>query len=83
MEPFWEAKFESNSYGFRPGRSTQDAMVHCWIYLNRKVHHQWVLDADIAGAFDNISHEFILSSIGKLPGYMLIKQWLKTGYFEK
>jgi len=83
LEPVWEAKFESNSYGFRPGRSTQDAMVHCWIYLNRKVHHQWVLDADIKGAFDNISHEFILSSIGKLPGYMLIKQWLKAGYFEK
>lgn len=83
LEPSWEARFESNSYGFRPGRSTHDAMVHCWIFLNRKVHHQWVLDADIKGAFDNISHEFILSSIGKAPGHTLIKQWLKAGYLEK
>ncbi len=83
LEPSWEARFEANSYGFRPGRSAQDAMVHCWIYLNRRVHHQWVLDADIKGAFDNISHEFILKSIGKCPGYTLIKRWLKAGYLEK
>jgi RNA-directed DNA polymerase len=83
LEPSWEARFEANSYGFRPGRSTHDAMVHCWIYLNRRVHHKWVLDADIKGAFDNISHEFILTSTSKVPGYALIKQWLKAGYLEK
>jgi RNA-directed DNA polymerase len=83
LEPSWEARFEANSYGFRPGRSTQDAMVHCWIYLNRRVHHQWALDADIKGAFDNISHEFILKSIGRVPGHTLIRQWLKAGYLEK
>jgi RNA-directed DNA polymerase len=72
LEPSWEARFEANSYGFRPGRSTQDAMVH-----------GWVLDADIKGAFDNISHEFILSSIGNAPGHKLIERWLKAGYIEK
>ncbi len=42
----------------------------------------WVLDADIKGAFDNISHQYLLDTIGKIPGTELIKQWLKAGYVE-
>jgi RNA-directed DNA polymerase len=42
----------------------------------------WILDADIKGAFDNLSHEFILSAIGQVPGRELIKQWLRAGYVE-
>jgi len=42
----------------------------------------WILDADIKGAFDNISHNFILEAIGNVPGKELIKQWLKAGYVE-
>jgi RNA-directed DNA polymerase len=81
LEPSWEAKFEPTSYGFRPGRSTHDALAHCHNRL-RKGHDTWVLDADIQGAFDNISHEFILDAIGETPGRKLIKQWLKAGYLE-
>ena len=81
LEPVWEAKFEAHSYGFRPGRSAHDAIsqVH-----NRlcKGHDLWVLDADIKGAFDNISHEYILKTIGPVPGRELIKQWLRAGYVE-
>src|SRR5262249_16803646 len=44
---------------------------------------KWVLDADIRGAFDNISHEYLLNSIGRVPGYELIKQWLKAGYVDE
>lgn len=51
LEPSWEARFEANSYGFRPGRSCQDAIDQTWIRLN-KGHDSWVLDADIQGAFD-------------------------------
>jgi RNA-directed DNA polymerase len=40
------------------------------------------LDADVRGAFDNISHDFILKTIGQIPGRELIKQWLKAGYVE-
>jgi retron-type reverse transcriptase len=40
------------------------------------------MDADIKGAFDNISHEYLLNTIGKIPGRELIKQWLKAGYVE-
>ncbi len=82
LEPSWEARFESNSYGFRPGRSTHDAIAQCWLRLNRRAKDRWVLDADIKGAFDNISHDFILKAIGNIPGRELIKQWLKAGYVE-
>lgn len=81
LEPSWEAKFEANSYGFRPGRSSQDAMGQVWIRLQNG-RDKWILDADIKGAFDNISHQFILNAIGKCPGRELIKQWLKAGYVE-
>ena len=81
LEPCWEAQFESHSYGFRPGRSCQDAIRQCHSRL-RKGTDVWILDADIKGAFDNISHEFILNAIGNIPGRELIKQWLKAGYIE-
>jgi len=80
-EPHFEAQFEGNSYGFRPGRSTHDAIEQCFARLQNG-RDTWVLDADIKGAFDNINHEFILKTIGKLPGRELIKQWLKAGYVE-
>ncbi|NEO79135.1 group II intron reverse transcriptase/maturase [Moorena sp. SIO4G3] len=80
-EPHFEAQFEANSYGFRPGRSALDAIEQCFLRLQRG-KDKWVLDADIKGAFDNINHLFILKTIGKLPGRELIKQWLKAGYVE-
>lgn len=83
IEPRWEAKFEANSYGFRPGRSTQDAISQLWINFQDGRDKEWVLDADIKGAFDNIDHKFILSKIGIIPGRELIKQWLKAGYIEE
>ncbi len=82
LEPSWEARFEPNSYGFRPGRSIHDAVEHCWILLNSNAKRPWVLDADIKSAFDQISHEFILKAIGPLPGYEFLKESLKAGYVE-
>jgi RNA-directed DNA polymerase len=81
LEPSWEARFEANSYGFRPGRSCHDAIRQCHNRL-QKGTDTWILDADIRGAFDNISHEFILNRLGQIPGRALIKQWLKAGYVE-
>lgn len=81
LEPAWEAKFEASSYGFRPGRSTQDARELIWNHMKR-CKKPWVLDADIKGAFDNISHEFLLETIGNFPAKELIRQWLKAGYME-
>ena len=82
LEPSWEARFEPNSYGFRPGRSCHDAIKHVWQRLNASQNDRWVLDADIRAAFDNISHCFILDRVGMVPGRELIKQWLKAGYVE-
>jgi RNA-directed DNA polymerase len=81
-EPHWEAQFEPNSYGFRPGRSCHDAIVQVWNRLNRRSTHKWALDADLKGAFDNICHNFVLSQVAHLPGRQLMKQWLKAGYME-
>ena len=76
---------EDHSYGFRPGRSAQDAISQCFTRLRNSPtsKDEWILEADIKGAFDNINHEFIMNAIGKTPGRRLIKQWLKAGYMEK
>jgi RNA-directed DNA polymerase len=53
LEPEWEAVFEPNSYGFRPGRSCWDAIDAVWIGINGTT--KWILDADIAGCLDRAS----------------------------
>jgi RNA-directed DNA polymerase len=78
LEPNWEARFEANSFGFRPGRGVPDAILQSWNRLNGKVKDTWILEADIKGCFDNISHAYILKTIGQIPGRELIKQWLKA-----
>lgn len=82
LEPSWETRFEAHSYGFRPGRSCHDAIHQCWIRLNKHCRDQWILDADIKGAFDNISQNYILEAIGPVPGRQLIRRWLAAGYVE-
>jgi len=77
LEPEWSAVFEQNSYGFRPGRSCQDAIEQSFNLLSR--WHNWVLEADIKGFFDNIAHESILNMMGNFPNRKLIKEWLKAG----
>jgi len=50
LEPEWEARFEPNSYGFRPGRSAHDAIKAIYSGISQKP--KWALDADIAKCFD-------------------------------
>ncbi len=83
LEPAWEATFEGTSYGFRPGRSCHDAISKIYLLARPNKTKKWILDADITGAFDNISHEYVLKTIGRVPGRELIKQWLKAGYVDK
>jgi RNA-directed DNA polymerase len=83
LEPEWEARFESRSYGFRPGRGCHDAISA--IYMAAKginPRRMWVLDADLAAAFDRISHEHILTMLGTFPARGMIRQWLKAGVVE-
>ena len=78
LEPAWEAKFESNSYGFRPGRSCQDAITAIWILINHKA--KYVLDADLKGCFDHINHEALLRKLNTFPARSKsIRAWLKAG----
>lgn len=80
MEPQWEARFEPSSYGFRPGRGAHDAISAIYVITsNWRGKKKWVVDADIKGAFDNISHDFVLNAIKDTPGNELVKQWLKAG----
>src|SRR5256885_12061313 len=83
LEPAWEARFEGSSYGFRPGRSCHDAIEKIYGLARPNKTKKWVLDADIRGAFDHISHEYLLTTVGPVPGKELIKQWLKAGYVEQ
>jgi RNA-directed DNA polymerase len=83
LEPEWESVFEPNSYGFRPGRSCQDAIAQNFIRLAQNSNGSsdtWVLEADIRGFFDNIAHEAILKELGNFPKKELIKGWLKAGF---
>jgi RNA-directed DNA polymerase len=82
LEPYWEAKFEDSSYGFRPGRSCHDAIERIFNLASAKGNRRWVLDADIKGAFDNIDHAKLLELIGKFPARGIIREWLKAGYME-
>src|SRR2546421_5559942 len=60
LEPEWEARFEPRSYGFRPGRGCHDAVESLFSTLCGKSKRVWILDADLAGAFDKISHGHLL-----------------------
>jgi RNA-directed DNA polymerase len=83
LEPSWEARFEGISYGFRPGRSCHDAIEKIYLLALPHRNKKWVLDADIKGAFDNISHDHLQEAIGLVPGRELIHQWLKAGHVEQ
>jgi len=84
LEPSWEAQFEGASYGFRPGRSAQDAIGKVYQLSLPTRRKKWVVvDADIEGAFDNIDHEHLLKTIGLAPGRELVRRWLKAGYVDR
>jgi RNA-directed DNA polymerase len=81
LEPEWEARFEPNSYGFRPGRSCHDAIRAIFNTICGK--DKYVLDADIAKCFDRIGHEALLRRLATTPTFRrVIRQWLKAGMME-
>ena len=82
LEPEWEARFGARVYGFRPGRSCQDAAVALHTTLSSNAKRLWILDADLSAAFDKIDHAFLLSQLGTFPARDMIAGWLKAGVFE-
>src|SRR5215469_5228381 len=81
LEPEWEAVFEPNSYGFRPGRSCQDAIGA--IFNAIRYQPKYVLDADSAGCFDNINQRALGEKVPTYPTMRrAVKAWLKAGVME-
>jgi RNA-directed DNA polymerase len=81
LEPEWEAKFEPNSYGFRPGRSVHDAIGAIFIAIEKQP--KYVLDADLAKCFDRIDQTALLRKIETFPSLRrLLQSWLQAGVLD-
>lgn len=80
LEPIAEVGADPNSYGFRAKRCPQDAIEQCFIVLARDNSAEWVLEGDIKGCFDNISHEWIMKHIPM--DKEILRKWLKSGFIE-
>lgn len=81
LEPEWEALFEPNSYGFRPGRSAHDAIEAIFTAICRCP--KYVLDADIEKCFDRIAHEALLAKLNAMGAIQrLVRAWLCAGVME-
>ena len=80
LEPIVETIFHSGSFGYRPGRSAHDAIKQC---QDNCIKHTWVIDVDIKGFFDNISHDIMLQLLGQHTQekwvLMYAQRWLKAG----
>lgn len=88
LEPEWEARFEPNSYGFRPGRSCHDAIESIFINLRNvsgdKGFHKYILDADINKWFNKVDHNYLLTKLKTIPEIEnQIKAWLKANIFDE
>jgi RNA-directed DNA polymerase len=81
LEPEWEARFEPNSFGFRPGRSCHDAIEAIFGGVSRKA--KYVFDADIAQCFDRIDHSALLDRLRTFPALRrVIRGWLRAGVMD-
>jgi RNA-directed DNA polymerase len=85
LNQIWEEDFQGFSYGFRPGRSQQDALDALWVGIVRKKVN-WILDLDIRSFFDKLQHEwlvrFVEHRVGDERVVRLIQKWLKAGVVE-
>ena len=82
LEPIAEANGDRTSFGFRKFRSTHDACEQVFVCMCRKNSPKWVLEGDIKGCFDNISHQWLTDNIPMDKS--ILKQFLKAGYiFER
>ena len=82
LEPEWEAVFEPNSYGFRPARSTHDAIEAIFLGLRHGVP-KWIFDADIRKCFDRIDHDALLTKLNTFPAMeKQVRAWLKADIME-
>ena len=81
LEPVAETLADRNAYGFRPKRSTADAIGQCFLVLAQKQAAQWIFEGDIKACFDRISHAWLLDHIP--TDKCILKKWLAAGYMEE
>jgi len=81
LDPVSETTADNASYGFRKMRSCHDAIERCYIHLSRKDSAISILEGDIKGCYDNISHDWIKNNI--LIDKQIVTKWLKAGYIDK
>jgi len=81
LEPIAETTGDPNSYGFRQGRSTADAIEQCFTVLNKRKSPKWILEGDIQSCFDEISHDWLLTHIPMDKG--ILRKWLNAGFMEQ
>src|SRR5215208_3299937 len=81
LEPIWETDFQPCSYGFRPNRRAQDAIVEIHLFASNS--YEWVVDADITACFDEIDHTALMDRVRRRIGdrrvLALVKAFLKAG----
>lgn len=82
LEPQWEARFEPSTYGFRPKRSVQDAIVNLFTKLSSRSTRKWIFEGDFKGCFDNLNHEYIMKCLIDFPAKDAIQKWLKAGFID-
>jgi len=80
LEPIAETTADTCSYGFRPKRRAADAVQRCFKCLSKTSSSQWVLEGDIKGCFDHISHQWMLTNIP--IDRVVLRQWLSAGFIE-
>jgi RNA-directed DNA polymerase len=80
LDPVAETQADKNSYGFRIGRSTADAIEQCFNALFRDHAAQWILEADVRSCFDMICHNWLLASIP--IDNTILRKWLKAGFVD-
>jgi len=81
LAPVSETIADRNSYGFRPERSTADAIEQCFCALGRRDAAEWILEGDIKGCFDNISHDWLIANVPMDKA--ILRKWLKAGYVDR
>lgn len=78
LDPVSETTADKHSFGFRKGRCAQDACEFAFAFLSRQVSPQWILEGDIKGCFDHISHDWLIENIPMDKS--ILKQFLKAGF---
>jgi len=81
LEPIAEVTGDRNSYGFRKGRSTHDAIGRCFQLLSKRASPRWILDCDVKSCFDEISHEWLVRHVPMEN--RILRKWLVAGFMDK